>query len=228
VANWTAHNKALRTRMNWLNGKRFQSLHFKGPGTDLIVGLADGHEWRGGQTTAKNGATGNCNIPTEEVFTCPHRLMTEGTVSATKTLKYGGNLLEGIRIRFEKGRIVEAHATKNEEILKKLIGTDEGSHFLGEVALVPHSSPISKSGLLYLETLFDENAADHIAIGNVHKKTVTNGVNMSKDELASCGANYSLVHVDWMIGSDKVDVDGVYASGEREPIKRQGEFVNGA
>jgi aminopeptidase len=165
VAAWTAHNAALRTRTEWLNGQRFAALHYSGPGTDLTIGLADGHEWQGGASTAKNGVTCNANIPTEEVFTTPHARRVEGHVSSTKPLSYQGTLIDEIQVRFEAGRIVEAKAARGEEVLNKVLDTDEGARRLGEVALVPHSSPISKSGLLFFNTLFDENAACHIALG---------------------------------------------------------------
>ncbi len=156
IAAWDAHNANLNKRSTWLNGQRFSALHFTGPGTDLTVGLADEHEWHGGASTAKNGITCNPNIPTEEVFTTPHELKVEGTVSSTKPLSHQGTLIDNIQVRFEGGRIVEAKASKGEEVLNKVLDTDEGARRLGEVALVPHSSPISKSGILFYNTLFDE------------------------------------------------------------------------
>ncbi len=143
IAAWAEHNANLKKRSSWLNGERFAALHFTGPGTDLTVGLADGHEWHGGASTAKNGITCNPNIPTEEVFTTPHALKVEGTVSSTKPLSHQGTLIDNIQVRFEAGRIVEAKASKGESVLNKVLDTDEGARRLGEVALVPHSSPIS-------------------------------------------------------------------------------------
>src|ERR1700737_2150998 len=165
IASWQKHNATLRSRTEWLNLQRFHALHYSGPGTDLTVGLADGHEWVGGASTAKNGITCNPNIPTEEVFTTPHARRVSGHVVSSKPLSYQGSLIDGIAVRFEEGRIVEAKASRGEEVLNKVLDTDEGARRLGEVALVPHSSPISKSGLLFLNTLFDENAASHIALG---------------------------------------------------------------
>ena len=159
VAAWESHNTRLRERTEWLNGQRFSSLHYTGPGTDLMIGLADGHEWQGGASTAKNGITCNANIPTEEVFTTPHARRVSGHVVSSKPLSYQGTLIDNIAVRFEEGRIVEAGASRGEEVLNKVLDTDEGARRLGEVALVPHSSPISKSGLLFFNTLFDENAA---------------------------------------------------------------------
>ena len=159
VAAWEKHNAVLRERTDWLNGQRFHALKYSGPGTDLTIGLADGHEWEGGASTARNGITCNANIPTEEVFTTPHCRRVSGHVVSSKPLSYQGTLIDNIAVRFEEGRIVEAKASRGEEVLKKVLDTDEGAARLGEVALVPHSSPISKSGLLFFNTLFDENAA---------------------------------------------------------------------
>ncbi|MBN8984972.1 MAG: aminopeptidase, partial [Rhizobiales bacterium] len=161
IAAWTAHNAALKTRTDWLNGQRFHALHYSGPGTDLTIGLADGHEWVGGASTAKNGIVCNPNIPTEEVFTTPHAQRVEGRVRSTKPLSYQGTLIEDIAVRFEGGRIVEATASRGAEVLNKVLDTDEGARRLGEVALVPHSSPISASNILFYNTLFDENASCH-------------------------------------------------------------------
>ncbi len=185
IGNWTAHNAALRSRTEWLNGHNFHALHFTGPGTDLTVGLADGHEWMGGASTAKNGITCNPNIPTEEVFTTPHARRVSGHVSSTKPLSYQGTLIDEISVRFEEGRIVEAKASKGEDVLKKVLDTDEGARRLGEVALVPHSSPISASGLLFFNTLFDENAACHIALGQCYSKCFVDGASLSQDEIAA-------------------------------------------
>ena len=225
VSAWKAHNIRLRERTEWLNGQRFHALHFTGPGTDLTVGLADGHEWEGGASTAKNGITCNPNIPTEEVFTTPHAQRVEGHVSSTKPLSYQGTLIDRIAVRFEQGRIVEAKAARGQEVLNKVLDTDEGARRLGEVALVPHSSPISKSGLLFFNTLFDENAACHIALGQCYSKCFVNGTSLTPAQIAAQGGNTSFIHIDWMIGSDKIDIDGVYADGRRVPVFRKGEWA---
>jgi aminopeptidase len=225
IAAWQKHNEALRVRRTWLNERRFGALHFSGPGTDLTVGLADGHEWQGGGSTAKNGITCNANIPTEEVFTTPHARRVDGHVVSTKPLSYQGSLIEGIAVRFEEGRIVEAKATRGEEVLNKVLDTDEGARRLGEVALVPHSSPISKSGLLFFNTLFDENAACHIALGQCYSKCFIDGTKLAPEQIAAQGGNSSLIHIDWMIGSDKIDIDGLYADGRRVPVFRKGEWA---
>jgi aminopeptidase len=225
VAAWAAHNAALRTRTEWLNGQRFRALHYSGPDTDLTIGLADGHEWQGGASTARNGVICNPNIPTEEVFTTPHARRVVGHVASTKPLSYQGTLIDGIAVRFEEGRIVEAKAARGAEVLNKVLDTDEGSRRLGEVALVPHSSPISKSGLLFFNTLFDENAACHIALGQCYSKCFLDGANLSPEEIAAQGGNKSLIHIDWMIGSDKIDIDGIRADGTRAPVFRKGEWA---
>jgi aminopeptidase len=225
IAAWAAHNATLCARTKWLNGQRFHALHFTGPGTDLIVGLAHGHEWQGGASVAKNGITCNPNIPTEEVFTTPHATRVSGRVVSTKPLSYQGSLIEDISVRFEEGRIVEAKASRGEEVLNKVLDTDEGARRLGEVALVPHSSPISKSGLLFYNTLFDENAACHIALGQCYSKCFIDGATLTPEQIAERGGNKSFIHIDWMIGSGETDVDGLFADGRRVPVFRKGEWV---
>lgn len=225
VAGWAQHNAAIHARRALLNERRFAALHFRGPGTDLTVGLADDHEWGGGAAPARNGIICNPNIPTEEVFTTPHKERVSGVVSSTKPLSYQGTLIRDIRVRFEAGRIVDAHAATGGDVLARVLETDEGARRLGEVALVPHSSPISASGLLFLNTLFDENAASHIALGQSYSQCIRGGGAMSEAELAARGANRSLIHIDWMIGSGEVDVDGIEANGEARPVMRRGEWV---
>ncbi len=225
VSAWRDHNANLARRSAWLNGERFDALHFTGPGTDLKVGLADGHEWHGGATTAKNGILCNPNIPTEEVFTTPHALKVEGHVSSTKPLSHQGSLIDNIRVRFEAGRIVEAKASRGEEVLNKVLDTDEGARRLGEVAIVPHSSPISASGVLFYNTLFDENASCHIALGQCYSKCFVNGGALSADQIKAQGGNSSLIHIDWMIGSGQVDIDGLRADDSRVPVLRRGEWA---
>ena len=225
IAEWKAHNANLAKRCAWLNAKNFHSLRFRGPGTDLTVGLADDHSWCGGAATSLSGITCNANVPTEEVFTTPHAYRVDGYVTSTKPLNHGGSLLDGIRVNFEGGRIVKASALKGDHVLQKLLATDEGASRLGEVALVPHSSPISQSGILFLETLFDENAACHIALGQSYQEPFRNWTSFSEQDFVKRGANQSNIHVDWMIGSDKIDVDGIYADGTVEPVMRKGEWA---
>jgi aminopeptidase len=225
VAEWERHNAELRRRSEWLNGHRFAALHYTGPGTDLRVGLGDGHRWLGGEERVTRGGTCNPNIPTEEVFTTPHRLRTEGHVSSTKPLSHNGTLIDAIRVRFEEGRIVEARASRGEEVLLKVLDTDEGARRLGEVALVPHSSPISESGLLFYNTLFDENAASHVALGQCYSVCFEGGDTLSPEEVEARGGNSSAIHIDWMIGSGGIDIDGVAEDGSRVPVMRKGEWA---
>jgi len=225
VAAWKQHDTNLHARADQLNEKRYASLHFRGPGTDLHVGLADGHLWLGGGTTAGNGRYCVPNMPTEEVFTTPHKDQVEGRVTSTKPLSYQGTMIEEISVRFQAGQIVEARAARGGQVLQRMIETDEGARRLGEVSLVPHSSPIASSGLLFLNTLFDENAACHIALGQAYSACLKDGDRLTPEQLAARGANSSLIHVDWMIGSNHIDVDGVSATGNREPVMRAGEWV---
>lgn len=227
IAEWTAHNARLKQRVNLLNAKRYSALHFRSAdgSTDLKVGLADEHLWAGGGTTSGNGVFCNPNIPTEECFTTPHKDRIEGVVRASKPLSHQGTLIENITCRFVAGKIVEATATAGEDVLNRLISTDEGARRLGEVALVPHSSPIAQSGILFWSTLFDENAASHIALGQAYSTCLIGGEKMAADELTKLGANSSLIHVDWMIGSGAMDVDGLAADGKAEPLMRAGEWA---
>ena len=225
VAAWKEHDANLHARADRLNERRYAALHFQGPGTDLKVGLADDHLWLGGGTMANNGRYCIPNMPTEEVFTTPHKDRVDGHVTSTKPLSHRGTMIEEISVRFEAGKILEAHASKGEEVLQRMIETDEGARQLGEVSLVPHSSPIASSGLLFRNTLFDENAACHIALGQAYSSCVKGGDHLTPEELAARGANDSLIHVDWMIGSNRIDVDGITAAGSSEPLMRAGEWV---
>ncbi|MCF6325937.1 MAG: aminopeptidase [Devosiaceae bacterium] len=225
IAAWDEHNKNLAEKSKWLNGQNFAALHFSGPGTDLKVGLADDHEWAGGASRAKNGIVCNPNIPTEEVFTTPHAAKVEGFVRSSKPLSYQGTLIDEIEARFENGKIVEARATKGEEVLINMLDIDEGARRLGEVALVPHSSPISQSGTLFYNTMFDENAACHIAQGQCYSKCFVDSDNISEEQVKANGGNSSQIHVDWMIGNAQTDIDGISQSGERVPVFRKGEWA---
>jgi len=226
VKAWVEHSARLRARTEFLNGKSYHALKYRGPGTDLTIGLAEGHVWKGGASEAKNGVVCNPNIPTEEVFSMPHKDRVEGVVRSTRPLSYNGTMIDGIAVRFEKGRIVEASAAKGAEAFVKMIDSDEGGRRLGEVALVPNSSPISASGIVFNNTLFDENASCHIAIGQSYAETMRDGNKMSAEERAAKGANSSIIHVDWMIGSGEIDIDGVTQSGAIEPLMRKGEWVS--
>jgi aminopeptidase len=225
VAAWNAHNKALHARVKLLNDKRYSALTYKGPGTDFTLGLVDNHVWAGGASLARNGILCNPNIPTEEVFTMPHRERVNGVVRSTKPLSYQGSMIEGISVRFEAGRIVDGTATRGNDVFQKMISTDDGAARLGEVALVPHSSPISASGLVFNETLYDENAASHIAVGQAYAQNMDGTASMSTDEKLARGMNTSLIHVDWMIGSGELDIDGITSDGKAEPLMRKGEWA---
>ena len=224
ISEWKKHNINLRKWSDWLNSQNFYALSYKGPGTNLTVGLADDHEWMGGASMAQNGVICNPNIPSEEVFTTPHAFRVDGEVCATKPLSHQGSLIENIKVKFEKGKIIEAHASKGEEVLLKVLDSDEGARRLGEVALVPDDSPISNTGLLFYNTLFDENAACHIALGQCYAKCFK-GDQLSKEEIASKGGNSSMIHIDWMIGSNRIDIDGVFKDGTKVPIFRQGNWA---
>ena len=227
IAEWEAHGADLKARVDLLNSKRFRALRFftDDGSTDLTVGLADEHLWAGGGTVAGNGVLCQPNIPTEECFTAPHKDRVNGIVSATKPLSHQGTLIENIQCTFENGRIVKASATAGEEALKNLISTDEGARQLGEVALVPDHSPIAQSGILFYNTLFDENAASHIALGQAYSTCLVGGERMSDAQLQSMGANQSLIHVDWMIGGPDVHVDGLSSDGTAEPLMRSGDWA---
>lgn len=224
VAAWRAHVAALQARRDVLQDRHFAALHFRGPGTDLTVGLADGHRWMCVGDVRPDGSRPVVNLPSEEVFTAPHRDRVDGVVSATRPLNLGGVRVEGLRVRFENGRAVEARADAGEEVVRRLLAGDEGAARLGEVALVPHSSPLSRTGLLFHNVLLDENAASHLAFGLAIGPTV----HPDPARFDAAGGNRSAVHVDWMIGSGEVDVDGVAHDGRREAVMRAGEWVPGA
>ena len=227
VAAWKEHSQHLHGRVAFLNEKRFHALRFHSEdgATDLTVGLADDHLWAGGGAEGGNGIFCNANIPTEECFTTPHKDRVDGHVRASKPLSHQGTLIEEITCTFVAGKITKATASAGEDVLNRLISTDEGARSLGEVALVPHSSPIAQSGILFWNTLFDENAASHIALGQAYATCLKEGEHMDEPTLAAHGANSSLIHVDWMIGSAHMNVDGLAPDGTAQPLMRLGEWV---
>ncbi|MDD2922109.1 MAG: aminopeptidase [Anaerolineales bacterium] len=225
IAAWEEHIVKLRARANYLQAKQYTALHYSAPGTDFTLGLPAGHKWISAQSMAQNGVAFTANMPTEEVFTLPDRNRADGVVTSTFPLSYGGTLIEDFQVTFENGRVVKVSAKKGEAALQKLVDTDEGSHRLGEVALVPASSPIAQRGHLFYNTLFDENASCHIAIGRAYRFTLAGGEELSDEEFMAQGGNVSLNHVDFMIGSPKMDIDGVKKDGAREPVMRQGEWA---
>ncbi len=226
LAAWEQHCNNLEIHQNHLNSLNLDSVRFRGPGTDLTVGLAEGHIWVGGWGYAKNGVRCAANIPTEEVFTMPHRARVNGVASSTKTLSLRGQILEGIEVEFKDGKVVKASAKKGEETFLKLLESDEGASHLGEVALVPNSSAVSKAGVVFHNTLYDENAACHIAMGRCYSENLKGWDDMSEDQRTEAGANDSIIHVDWMIGSAEVDVDGITKDGKTVPILKAGEWVS--
>lgn len=225
VSAWKEHDATLHEKVKILNENHFQKLHYKAPGTDLTIELPESHIWVGAGSVNEQGIEFMANMPTEEVFTVPVKTGVNGTVSSTKPLSYGGNIIDNFTLTFENGRIVDFKAAEGEEILKRLVETDEGSHYLGEVALVPFHSPISQSNILFYNTLFDENASNHLAIGSAYAFCIEGGKKMSSEELAANGLNESLTHVDFMIGSDKMDIDGITADGKTVPVFRAGNWA---
>jgi len=225
VAAWGEHIKNLRKRADYMQARKYSSLHYKSQDTDFTLGLPPGHKWISAQSLAENGVLFTANMPTEEIFTLPDRQRAAGTVHSTFPLSYGGSLIEDFQVTFQDGKVVKVSAKKNEAMLQKLVDTDEGSHHLGEVALVPASSPIATRGHLFYNTLFDENASCHIAIGRAYRFTLTGGEELSDEEFSAAGGNTSLTHVDFMIGSPQMDIDGLREDGTREPVMRSGEWA---
>ncbi len=227
LAEWENHDAELIAHAKKLTSYQFEKLHFTSElGTDLFVNLVKNHIWVGGGDTTPAGVYFDPNIPTEEVFCMPDRNNVNGIVHASKPLSYGGTVIENFWFRFEKGRVEEWGAEKGKEALDQLIAFDEGSRHLGEVALVPYDFPISKSGILFFNTLFDENAACHLALGRCYPENVGNGIHMSEEELKKAGGNTSLQHVDFMFGTREMEVDGIQADGTVVPVFRHGNYVD--
>ncbi|MFW9867002.1 MAG: aminopeptidase [Candidatus Thorarchaeota archaeon] len=224
ITAWKEHIDRLVKSCSYLNKKRYSALHFNAPGTDLTIGLADGHIWKSAYFTTQKGISNIVNIPTEEIFTTPNKDKTEGVVTATKPF-FINTLIENLRLKFSEGKVVEIAATKGENFMRQLLATDEGASKLGEVSLVPHSSPISQTGLLFYSILIDENASCHIALGSGIRTCVENGNNMTDYEFSLVGGNVSIHHLDFMIGSEKIDIDGIKEDGTRESIFRKGEWA---
>ncbi|AGK97232.1 aminopeptidase [Clostridium pasteurianum] len=226
VASWEEHKNNLKKSMNFLNENNFKYLHYKNSlGTDLKIELPENHLWLGGSSHAPENIEFIANIPTEEVFTLPKKTGVNGIVVSSKPLNYRGNLIEDFSITFKEGKIIDFTAKKGYDSLKSLIDTDEGSKYLGEVALVPYDSPISNSNILFYNTLFDENASCHLAIGEAYPVCIKNGENMSKDELKSIGVNNSMEHVDFMIGTSDLSIIGIKENGEEVTVFKNGNFL---
>lgn len=222
---WKLHTEKLEKYRDYLNNKAYSALYYNAPGTNLTIGLPKNQHWEGAQETFKNGITSTVNIPTEEVFTAPHRDKADGIVTSSRPLNYLGILIEDFTITFENGHIVKITAKRGEADLRKMTELDENASRLGEVALVPNSSPISQSGILFYNTLFDENAASHIALGNAYRTSIKGGADMNDEEFTAEGGNNSLLHTDFMIGSGEMDIDGITEDGTHEPVMRQGEWA---
>ncbi|MGB2955612.1 MAG: aminopeptidase [Anaerolineales bacterium] len=222
---WEKHLDNLEKRAKYLTDKQYSALQFTGLGTNLTVGLPEGHIWGGAKVKTPSNISFVANLPTEEVFTLPHKNKIEGTVTATKPLSYQGNLIENFSFTFSEGKVVNFSAEKGEETLRNLLETDEHAKSLGEVALVPHQTPISQLDLIFLNTIYDENASNHLALGNAYRFTLVDGKTMSDEEFEQAGGNDSLIHVDFMFGSGEMDVDGLLADGVTEPVMRAGEWA---
>lgn len=225
VKAWKEHVENLQEKTTYLNKKRYKMLVYEAPGTELTVELPKGHVWIGARNINPEGIEFISNIPVEEVYTAPLKTGVNGYVTSTKPLSYGGNIIDDFTLTFENGRIISVEAKKGEEILKNLIATDEGSSYLGEVALVPFNSPISQSNVLFFKTLFDENASNHLAIGSPYSICLEGGKTMTSEELVKNGFNESTTHVDFMIGSADMDIDGITSDGTREAIFRKGNWA---
>ena len=225
VSAWENHDKNLKKYENFLNSADFEKLHLMGPGTDLEVYLAEDHHWIGGSNLSNEGVPYMANIPTEEVFTTPHCYKINGTLQATKPLSVNGNLVENFGFEFKDGKVVNFHAEKGYETLENLLSNDAGALRLGEVALVQDDSPISNTGILFNNTLFDENASVHFALGRAYGYAIKNGTNMSQEELDKKGANYSLIHVDFMVGGPKLDIIAYQKDGTEVPLFKNGNWI---
>lgn len=223
---WDDHETRLRSKADVLNEEQFDALHYTTPeGTDLTVGMPKNHIWDSAGAINAQGEEFVANMPTEEVFSAPDGRRIDGVVKSTKPLSYSGNIIDGMTFTFKDGSVVEVSAEKGEDVLKNLVEDNDGARSLGEVALVPHKSPISQSGLVFFNTLFDENASNHLALGSAYAFSVQGGTEMSQEELAEAGLNRSNVHVDFMIGSETMNIDGIRKDGSKMPIFRNGDWA---
>lgn len=225
IAHWAKKVDTLQSKADELNSEKFSALHFKGPGTDLVVGLPELHRFEGAGSTNARGEVFVANLPTEEVFSAPDANRVDGVVVSTKPLSYSGTIIEGMEFHFKNGKVTKVSADTGEEVLQKLIEQDEGASRLGEVALVPDESPISQSGLTFYNTLFDENASNHLALGSAYAFSLVGGTEMTREELNAAGLNESNTHVDFMIGSNEMDIDGIKEDGTIVPVFRKGTWA---
>ncbi len=226
LAEWERHIANLAARSAYFNEKKYSALKLTGPGTDLWVGLPEKQRWLSARMASKAGIPSVVNIPTEETFTAPHRTQVNGTVRATKPLNVRGMMyIDKFSLTFKDGKVVDAKAEVGDEHLHNLLETDENASYLGEIALVPHSSPISQSGYLFSSTLYDENASCHIALGSAYRFSFEGGEEMTPEEFEDAGGNNSLIHTDFMVGSENMDIDGITSAGKAEPVMRGGEWA---
>ncbi|GAA0493906.1 aminopeptidase [Salinibacillus aidingensis] len=225
IKDWESHNRAFESRKQILNESQFEALHFKNSsGTDLLVGLPKNHLYIGGGVIDKNGVSFFPNIPTEEIFTAPHKNKVNGKLAGTKPLIYGGSVIDEFYLIFKDGRITDYYAAKGQEVLQNLIETDEGSSFLGEIALVSNKSPLAQTDTLFYNTLFDENTSCHIGIGNASPSNIQNGMDQSEEELKAAGLNTSLLSVNVTFGSDDMKVVGIKEGGTEVLLMKDGAF----
>lgn len=223
---WDEHNENIDKKLDFLNKYKFKKLHYtNSQGTDLTIELPEEHIWLGGSEKCNSGIEFNANMPTEEVFTLPKRDGVNGIVTSSKPLSYGGNLINNFSLTFKDGKVIDYTAEEGYDALKELLESDEGSNYLGEVALVPYDSPISNSNLIFYNTLFDENAACHLAFGKAYPTCIINGDNLSSDELMSKGANDSIIHVDFMIGTKDLDIVGYTSENKEVKIFTNGNWA---
>ncbi|WP_339293128.1 aminopeptidase [Paenibacillus sp. FSL W8-0187] len=225
VEAWNKHLEVLEAKSSVLNAKKYKKLHYIAPGTDLTIELPEGHIWAQGDSINERGHSFVANMPTEEVFTAPLKTGVNGTVHSTKPLSYAGNIVNNFSLTFEEGKVVSFTAEQGYETLERLLNMDEGARYLGEVALVPHQSPISESNILYYNTLFDENASNHLALGSAYAFCLEGGKDMNQEQLIQNGLNTSVTHVDFMIGSGEMDIYGVTADGQEEPVFLKGNWA---
>lgn len=225
VAAWQAHISDILTRIAMLNAKQYHKLHFKAPGTDLTIELIPNHIWAGGGIKGNRNQYYVPNIPTEEIFTAPLRTAVNGVVHSTKPLIYQGNRIDNFSLTFKEGKVVKAVAETGQELLETILNMDDGASYLGEVALVPYQSPISQTGLIFWNTLFDENAACHLALGSAYKMCLPQGVTMNDTQLRAHGLNTSLAHVDFMIGSKEMEILGLWSDGTEEVLFKNGNWA---
>ncbi len=225
VKAWKEHTDHLRTKYEALNAKKIKSVKYTAPGTELTVTLPENHIWLGGGEYSSKGIYFVANMPTEEVFTVPHKYGAEGTLTATKPMNYGGTLIEDFTLTFKEGKIVDYTAKKGYDMLKEIIETDEGSHYLGEIAIVPHSSPVSSSNTIFFNTLFDENASCHFAIGNCYPTCIKDGAKMKKEDLEKAGGNTSMIHEDFMVGCKELTIEATTVDEEVFNILKDGEWA---